>query len=145
MTRRFRQARALLVILFVMPTVGCGGAPAQRDPNVDYGPSTDVMLIDFAAMLKAMAKDNKKPPLKEADLDRYLPGFGGAEEGLNHKKIVYQWGNLISTDANAASTVLAYEKDAEANGGWVLMQDGNVKKMSAEEFKAAPKAPKAGK
>lgn len=144
MNRQLRQVRVLF-ILFVTATVGCGGEPSKRDPNVNYGPSNKDMLIDFGAMLKAYIKDNKKAPLKVADFDRHAPAFSGAEEGLRTKTIVYQWGAPISTDANAASTVLAYEKEAEASGGWVLMQDGNVKKMGADEFKAAPKAPKAPK
>src|SRR4051795_1475275 len=121
MTRPLRQVLLLLIILFAMATVGCGGDPLKRDPNVNYGPSSKEMLIDFGAMLKAYMKDNKKAPLKEADFDRYEPGFGGAEEGFRSKTIVYQWGQLISTDAKAASTILAYEKDAAASGGWVLM------------------------
>jgi len=141
MNRQMPRVRVLLVILFVAATVGCG-EPSKRDPNVNYGPSNKDMLIDFGAMLKAYIKENKKAPLRVADFDRYAPAFTGAEEGLRTKTVVYQWGQPISTDTNAASTVLAYEKDAEASGGWGLVQDGNVKKMSADEFKAAPKAGK---
>ena len=35
--------------------------------------------------------------------------------------------------------VLAYENDAPNTGGYVLLTSGEVKKMSASEFKAAPK------
>jgi hypothetical protein len=142
MNRRLRRVRVPLFILLVTAAAGCGGEPSKRDPNVNYGPSNKDMLIDFGAMLKAYIKENKKAPLRVADFDRYAPAFSGAEEGLRTKTVIYQWGQPISTDPKAAGTVLAYEKDAEASGGWVLMQDGNVKKMSAEEFKAAPKAGK---
>jgi hypothetical protein len=142
MNRQLPRVRVLLVILFVTATVGCGSDPSKRDPNVNYGPSNKDMLIDFGAMLKAYIKENKRAPSKVADFDRYAPAFSGAEEGLRTKTVIYQWGQPISTDAKAAGTVLAYEKEAEASGGWVLMQDGNIKKMSADEFKAAPKAGK---
>ena len=142
MNRPMRRARVLLIVLFVMAAVGCGSEPSKRDPNVNYGPSNKDMLIDFGAMLKAYIKEHKKAPLKVADFDRYAPAFSGAEEGLRTKTVVYLWGQPINTDAKAAGTVLAYEKEAEASGGWVLMQDGNVRKMTADEFKAAPKAGK---
>ena len=35
--------------------------------------------------------------------------------------------------------MLAYHKDVPEKGGEVLMQDGTAKKMTAEEFQAAPK------
>jgi hypothetical protein len=38
--------------------------------------------------------------------------------------------------------VLAYETEVPEKGGAVLMQDGTVKTMTADEFKSAPKAGK---
>jgi hypothetical protein len=38
--------------------------------------------------------------------------------------------------------VLAYVSDVPAKGGLVLMGDASVQKMSAEEFRKAPKAGK---
>jgi hypothetical protein len=38
--------------------------------------------------------------------------------------------------------VVAYEKKAETEDGWVLLQDGSVKRMTAAELQAAPKANK---
>ena len=52
--------------------------------------------------------------------------------------LVY-WGAGISDEPEAASTVLAYHKDVPEKGGEVLMQNGKARKMTAEEFKAAPK------
>jgi hypothetical protein len=60
-----------------------------------------------------------------------------------NNEIVYQWGARI--DPAGGETVLAYEKKAPSEGGWVLMQDGTVKQITADEFKAAPKAPTAAK
>ncbi len=49
------------------------------------------------------------------------------------------WGVGLSDSAEAASTVLAYQKDVPEQGGEVLMQNGTAKKMTADEFKAAAK------
>ena len=38
--------------------------------------------------------------------------------------------------------IVAHEKNAPAEGGYVLLQDGSVKTMTAAEFAAAPKAGK---
>jgi hypothetical protein len=36
--------------------------------------------------------------------------------------------------------VIAYEKNAPNGGGYVLLTSGEVKQLTADEFKAAPKA-----
>ena len=38
------------------------------------------------------------------------------------------------------NAIVAYEKDAPTNGGWVMLQDGSLKQLSAGDFKSAPKA-----
>jgi hypothetical protein len=63
-----------------------------------------------------------------------------AAQDLRSGEIGCVWGTILSTAANASSAVLAYEKKAATEGGWVLMQDGKVKRMTASEFQAAPKA-----
>ena len=42
--------------------------------------------------------------------------------------------------ASGADVVLAHEKKVPESGGYVLMQDGTVKEMSASEFGSAKKA-----
>jgi hypothetical protein len=59
---------------------------------------------------------------------------------LRKGDIVVNWGAGLSDAPDAASKVLAYHKDVPSRGGAVLMQDGSTRKMTAEEFQAAPKA-----
>ena len=40
----------------------------------------------------------------------------------------------------APKGVVAYEKKVPDEGGYVLLQNGNVVKMTVAEFKSAPKA-----
>jgi hypothetical protein len=55
--------------------------------------------------------------------------------------LINQWGAPLSADVGPADAVLAYVKTVPEQGGNVLMQDGKtLNKMTADEFKAAPKA-----
>jgi hypothetical protein len=58
---------------------------------------------------------------------------------LKSGKIIALWGARLSD--GDADKVYAYEKATPESGGFVLMADGKtIKKMTAEEFKSAPKA-----
>jgi hypothetical protein len=48
--------------------------------------------------------------------------------------------NLGKGEVGASETVLGYQKDVPTAGGPVLLGDASVKILTAEEFKAAPKA-----
>ena len=55
--------------------------------------------------------------------------------------LIVQWGAPLSPEGEAAEAILAYVKTVPEQGGNVLMQDGKtIKKMTADEFKTAPKA-----
>ncbi|HTK78257.1 MAG TPA: hypothetical protein VL371_23550, partial [Gemmataceae bacterium] len=71
-------------------------------------------------------------------LRKYEVMHGLALRALNSGKYVGVWG----VSGKDSSTVLAYAKDAPAQGGAVLMADGSVKNMSAEEAQAAIKPTK---
>src|SRR5262249_51689615 len=43
------------------------------------------------------------------------------------------------------NTILAYQRDVPSMGGWILMVDGTVRKVSTEEFKKLPQAGKGTK
>jgi hypothetical protein len=94
-------------------------------------------LQEVADMLRTVANEGKKPPAKMSDLepvDPYLPTAGAK---IRNGELVYVWGAGL---ASGGTQVIAYEKKAETEGGWVLLQDGTVKKMSASEFQSAAKA-----
>ena len=56
---------------------------------------------------------------------------------LREGTLVYLWGATYAADIEK---VAAHEKKVPAEGGWVLLQSGTVREMTADEFKAAPKA-----
>jgi len=115
------------------PLLGCG----ESKPAL---PTSQGKLEEVREMLKTVQADKAKPPAKPADLgavDPYLPTAGA---DLRSGEIVYVWGASLSSDPSGSSKVIAHEKKAPSEGGWVLMQDGKVKQMTADEFRSAPKA-----
>jgi hypothetical protein len=129
------SAALTAVVLVLAPLTGCGGGNARSGASVDSGKAG---LEDFSQFLKNLPADGKKPPAKMADFTPLEPMAPVAGDMLKTGSLVYIWGSGIGT----GSAVIAYEKKVETEGGYVLLQDGTVKKMTADEFKAAPKAKK---
>jgi hypothetical protein len=97
-------------------------------------------LDEISRLFRAYRKGNKPPPKSEKDFLPFEHGFPLGIGAIKQKQIIVCWGAGLSDSADAASTVLAYEKTTPESGGVVLLQDGSVRAMTAEEFKAAPKA-----
>ena len=110
----------------------CDGKPTVTEAT------PKAKLEEFAQMLRTMAGDKQPPPGKMADLDTAEPLLPQSAPAFRSGELVYVWGTTLS----GGGAVVAYEKKAETEGGWVLLQDGTVKQMKADEFKAAPKAKK---
>jgi hypothetical protein len=65
-------------------------------------------------------------------------------EALRTGSVVLRYNaTLPDTDEETGQTdsneVLAYEKQVPENGGYVLLLNRSIKKMTADEFKAAPR------
>jgi hypothetical protein len=120
---------ALLPVL----AVGCGGssAPAPR-------PRQDIELQQIYDMYKHFMKSHEqKPPRQLSDIaNKQYEGISPtAVQALKQERYLVVWGVDIST--NDSTKVLAYEKDAPTKGGKVLMADGTVQEMSADQLQAA--------
>lgn len=114
---------------------GCGGGDAVKSAD----PTAKEKLDEVKAMLETVAADRQKPPSKMAEFGTVEPMLPVAGEAIRKGDLVYVWGATLSPGGTG---VVAYEKNAPTEGGWVLIQDGTVKQMTAEEFQAAPKAKK---
>jgi hypothetical protein len=127
-----------LAVLMSLVSLGCGGSDA--DSSSATGPTTNDALVDFQGMMKEISTSNQQPPKNPQELGRWDPLFPVASAALQNGSIVYFWGTPVNSSApNAATTIVAYEPAAETQGGWVLYQDGNVKQVTADEFKSAQK------
>jgi hypothetical protein len=116
---------------------GCGSAGAAKP-----GAATveNHALEEVGRIFRTYQKGRRPPPKSVADFNLYEQGYPLGVGAIKRKEVVVFWGGGLSDASDAASTVLAYEASAPASGGAVLTQDGTVRKMSADEFKAAAKA-----
>lgn len=128
---------AVCVTVSALAPVGCGGPDVPKDAT--GAPTAKQGLVDLADLLKGVAEQKKSPPARQADLEQYDAINLAATLAITRKEVVYVWGSGIAAGSQA---VIAYEKDAPTAGGFVLLQDGTVKSMTAAEFATAPKAVK---
>lgn len=118
---------------------GCGGNQAGKaGPGAGGTPTGKEGLTSLLQLLKAFESEKKAAPSKIADVEKVEPVFPGAYIALVQGNIVYSWGKSLT--ATGSDIVLAHEKKVAESGGFVLMQDGTVKEMTASEFGSAKKA-----
>jgi len=128
----------LIGVMLSASLAGCGlnssssVAPDQVVNNLGFE--------ELAALYRGRMKQKLSPPMSVKDFAPSKKGLPTSLKALSKGTIVAVWGAGMSTDSGSDKCVLAYEKQTPQQGGVVLMQDGTVKKMTAEEFAAAPKA-----
>jgi len=84
-----------------------------------------------------------KGPANAKDLAPYFENSKRLLDHLESKRIVFFYNvRLTQMTEGTSNTILAYEKDVPSKGGLVLLGDGSVRKVTADEFKKAPKAGK---
>ncbi len=120
-----------LLLLAVLPLLaaGCGG---KSDPKMQQ---QETELKDIHEIYYHYLRSQQKPPgqLSHLTAKEYEGIYPAAVGALQKGKYLIVWG----VTGKEAGSLLAYEKDAPTQGGTVLMADGTVKTLSAEEFKAA--------
>ena len=117
---------------------GCGRTTTESQATEP--PAEHLALKEIGEMYRLYLKEHHRPPKKAADFTAYDLGYSYGILGLQGGDLIVLWGAQLAETPEAAKTVLAYEKLAPKQGGFVVMQDGSVEKMTAEEFLAAPKS-----
>lgn len=130
-----------LVALLSIFATGCGSK--QGPPTPDQ--ATFTKLNEFGELYRVYSLTYKKPPKTKADAAKVENAVPSGLTSINNGDIIGFWGaelpDLGEEPGSATSDkILAYEKDVPTKGGNVLTLDRRVKKMTAEEFAAAPKA-----
>jgi hypothetical protein len=127
-----RAASMLAVAILVLPIAGCG-----KDSSIPDNEPLRLALEDFSQFLSNLPDLGKEPPGSLNAFNPLEPMAPVAGQYLQSGELVYLWGNGL---VDGGERVVAYEKEVEASGGWVLLENGEVVQMSADDFKAAPKA-----
>ena len=124
---------------------GCGGGSGgQVGPDA---PKERVALQEIGEVYRIYTLTNSKPPAKFADL-KPLKNLGAVGvSALETGVVVVRYGATMAETAEGpakarSEEILAYEKKVPEGGGEVLMLDRTIRKMTADEFKAARKAGK---
>ena len=125
----------VLVMLTMLVPVGCGPSGSAS------GSREELTISQVAQIFRMRQRTQKAPPKDIKDIQSQQTLSPAAFAAIKSGDVVVNWGVGLADDPEAASTVLAYQKDVPEKGGEVLMQDGNAKNMTAEEFKAAKKPP----
>lgn len=133
------MTRRLLVFAWLLPSL-LALAGCKKPQPVMVSASMQDKLTEIGRMYTAYTQDHKQPPKTLSDLDKPVYEVANTEgfAALRDGECVMLWGGRLP-GAGAGATVLAYEASVPENGGLVLFQDGTVKSLTAEEFKAAPK------
>ena len=127
-------------------------AGCHREPDNTPIPADQQGLRELAAAYRDFFRMNKRGPkdLKELQAQGQSKGkkakgpgqaYPNAVQMVSSGALVVQWGAPLLPEGANPDAVLAYLKTVPEQGGSVLMQDGNtITTMTADEFKAAPKA-----
>lgn len=126
---------SLLLLLLIGLLPACGSNPAN-DPDATGRQE----LEDIGQAYRQYLHEKKRAPSGPRDLRSYEPGFATLSQALQSGQYVVVWKANPALTPDAKGTVLAYHKSVPEQGGLVLMLDGQVHRLSAEEFKAAPRA-----
>jgi hypothetical protein len=129
-----RTLTALTVLTAAVALIGCGG-DNRSGPTA---PTVDQTAGDVAEMLKEFTEATKRGPNSAADMTDAPASHPVGHAAVASGEYVVVW--KVPVSAGGGGNVLAYPKNAGSAGGTVVMQDGTVKAMSADEFNVAPKA-----
>ncbi len=130
-----RLAIPALIAAGLAGASGCGaGTPLTLDAS-----QPDPALRDLKTFLE-WAKASGQATERNAAGPMLQNAYMFADYSLNAGQIQYLWGTKLAEGPEAAGTVIAFQTAAATDGGWVLFQDGSLKRISAAEFAAAPKA-----
>lgn len=130
--------RVLPLILFAI--VGCSSSTTTTGGGQ---PGKDGVLFEVGGLIRTASGELGRGPKHVSDFAKYETGYPLGYAAVKSGEVVVVWGAKIAGEGDSATApadVIAYEKKVATEGGWVLLQNGKTKEMTAEEFKAAPKA-----
>jgi hypothetical protein len=132
---------ASLLLATSLGLAAVAGCSSSRQGAGPAEPTRSDELQEVATMLRDYTSAAGRGPKSARDLARYQGQFTFGHKPVQSGDIVIVWGARMGGEGGGGSDgVIAYERQAAAEGGWVLLANGTVKQLTALEFKAAPKA-----
>jgi hypothetical protein len=126
-----------LLSLTVALLAGCGGSGLPKVEGTPEEATLRNQLIQVGELVTGFAKSHdKKGPAKLSDLQQYEKINPAGFQAIKDNAVVLIYG--VSPDSSS-SAVLAYQKDADKNGGMALLANGTLKKVSAGDVAASIK------
>ena len=126
-----------LVSCFVLALALAGCSSSNKSSDA-VAPTASDALMQVADMIRDYSSEKGRPPAKMADLAQFKNHYNIGHSALEKGEVVVIWGTPVAGEGGGGGTgVVAYEKSAPDSGGAVLLQDGKVKQMTADEFRAA--------
>jgi hypothetical protein len=140
----FRTGSAILCCLIVLPPASAdpieGFRGAIRDAADRKARENDLKGL-FVAHLKYQNDNDGKGPSGPENLRPYLAKLlPRAYERLKAGKYILIWNVDDDLDGGMDNCVLGYEVEVPTKGGFVVINTGKIKAMTANEFREAPKA-----
>jgi hypothetical protein len=132
--------RLMAFLFLACILVGCASS-ASGPSAAEMG--KEPILHEVGGLIRVYSGENGRGPKQPADLAKYENGYPLGYAAVRSGEVVVVWGAKVAGEGDAGSAppdVVAYEKKTPTDGGWVLLQNGTVKEMTASEFKSAPKA-----
>jgi hypothetical protein len=139
------RMRRLALIL----TIACAGTsslgltgcskPAATQSSATQGPSINDGLTDLRDMLKEAAGSNTPPPTSQEEMVAFDAVHPVAGAFIQSEQIIYVWGSALKPDGGSAQKVVGYEPTCTTTGGQVLLENGEIKQVSAAEFQQLQK------
>lgn len=138
--RTIAAATILAVTLGLTSGCGTGTAVAEADKSMEAQG-----LRNLGAMYRAASESLSRPPKTIAELRKAEAQVPGGFSDIGETNVAIYLGVTLPAASSgpaegASETVLAYDRMTPHQGGYVLLLDGSVKRLTAAEFKAAKKA-----
>lgn len=131
-----RTVTHLVFAMLVVPVTGC--AP-DRTVEALPPPNQTNALSQIGELYRYLNHEKSPTPKRVEDIDTYVDQLSDALPLIKSGDIVVVWGAGYTKAGPGAQSVLAYGKNVPTEGGKVVLRNGTVKDITAEEFKAASK------
>jgi len=127
----------LFVLIALAAAAGCGSKTGGGSET----PAAVNELREVESILRSFPPA-RKGPSKLADLAPFEQTQSVGYQAVKSGSVVIVWGATMPGEGSLSGSeaIVAYEQKAPTEGGYVLLQNGTIKQLTAAEFASAPKA-----